>query len=1411
MHYYLVPLNQSAEWLTVFHEDLMVILIVILVHILWLIIYILSNFGMVQYSIWEPSVVQRWVFQKYIRAPKADPKANRQLELIWTIYPIFIITAMVFYSISILFTDINQGNKFKALDTVVVKTIGRQWYWVYEFNVLNIFDDHNQHDVLAKNFNKVLYHPYHPIGKDPLYSFLKTQHFMAPHVLNETILHLRKSQLRRDFNYFLVSELYQNNSFYMKNLQDIHTQFRCLKLELNHFFFNLKLLPKFVFSRPQFLKENESFVPFHYLNAFNTKINPILFPLKHINLDIMYKKRLITYFKIIKTTAFTNAFMEYENPFLPINLNSFFYTKETISSPVYNTSWNDLPLSDDMEQLMYIKQFNELHMLNNYEPLNFKFFKADTFNFKNHLWLSTTGILTNDMVGNLNVLQGTEDQGIILDKKLLYFFKIEKFYKSRFSHYSHYFNLFSNALGIFNINKYEIRWADYFDLWGKLCKQYTTFSENYPEYPQHLFAWKNPYFFWQRHLGLHNRIAHLSNDAIINLSVMKQILKLRALKTNLVAEKSLLQGKLQNLRSIMRTNYIMALHFNSFINFFWQNYNSFFDMEYRFWPEYMWNNNQYDTATFMAQPQYLKTLNPLNYFTLANQNKFSNAKHSNAGLEIIGLTTYNFKEENPRIDTFVKNYKTLPKFLVKNSVMYKHPVYYTENFSHHEYGFIGLMYPHKKNIFPTFYGLNQVEPKENFLKNNTDNFNYKSDIFTYLNWNYAPKFLENENSNLNPFLIHHEKLKYNDTLNFFQKKKTIIIQLEQFYQNILDVIILHREKEKKSNLLWKGHWDSIFKNLSCEAQQYYMCLVKRKFYMDPVFTYYDNQPMGDYLQNNSFAFRHILQIQQNNPQAYVKINDEKATTEITYDINAFSNFFKKKRNNFTLDEIKKVKDGYKMYNLHNMLSFNFLLEDSYMLSIKNERLPTFWGYFAMDGFEKFVANNINIINAIRKHSITHCFKISKINYNKLSHDITYIPMSTNVDCNTKQRSFLGWHPEMDPQWTKKLGSNINKIKKNFIVQDLNSQESLVLRQLHLDLTQLFFYKEYFKVKGSIKNIEELCDRIEYAMMEKMLVKNKKIFNKILLPDFFDKKIRQWNVQYFMGNYRNEALNYQALYRPSGWFRYYISVTPWAFTEMKMWKLHRFHGISGAPLARITKQSMNLNGWLTVGQVRTQQFLYTVKFLNMFKNLQTNVEAILREKIQNYVKPCYVSKEYDYNNTLMYSNFMKQHFFRGVWTYIDNLQKNKTIVKNVMHLNEKFKVLPAVSHTSDDAVEIPKYKKYVLETYMVPEAELNKNYVKNEARLMAINNGIPLPMDVPCTFLITSGDVIHSWGVPSLGIKVDAVPGRLNQQTVLIQELATIRGQCYELCGAYHGFMPILIRSLPKDLFFSQTKYFFPKA
>ena len=64
--------------------------------------------------------------------------------------------------------------------------------------------------------------------------------------------------------------------------------------------------------------------------------------------------------------------------------------------------------------------------------------------------------------------------------------------------------------------------------------------------------------------------------------------------------------------------------------------------------------------------------------------------------------------------------------------------------------------------------------------------------------------------------------------------------------------------------------------------------------------------------------------------------------------------------------------------------------------------------------------------------------------------------------------------------------------------------------------------------------------------------------------------------------------------------------------------------------------------------------------------------------------------------------------------------------------------------------------------------------------------------VQLRFIITSVDVLHSWAVPSLGVKVDAVPGRLNQVYVFLKRAGTFYGQCSEICGINHGFMPIKI-------------------
>ncbi|MEE9139187.1 MAG: cytochrome c oxidase subunit II [Alphaproteobacteria bacterium] len=86
------------------------------------------------------------------------------------------------------------------------------------------------------------------------------------------------------------------------------------------------------------------------------------------------------------------------------------------------------------------------------------------------------------------------------------------------------------------------------------------------------------------------------------------------------------------------------------------------------------------------------------------------------------------------------------------------------------------------------------------------------------------------------------------------------------------------------------------------------------------------------------------------------------------------------------------------------------------------------------------------------------------------------------------------------------------------------------------------------------------------------------------------------------------------------------------------------------------------------------------------------------------------------------------------------------------------------------------------------------------RLLDTDNRVVLPVDTNVRLLLTAGDVIHSWAIPSLGIKWDTVPGRLNETWVRIEEEGTYYGQCSELCGMDHGFMPIAVEAVSKEAF-----------
>ena len=91
-----------------------------------------------------------------------------------------------------------------------------------------------------------------------------------------------------------------------------------------------------------------------------------------------------------------------------------------------------------------------------------------------------------------------------------------------------------------------------------------------------------------------------------------------------------------------------------------------------------------------------------------------------------------------------------------------------------------------------------------------------------------------------------------------------------------------------------------------------------------------------------------------------------------------------------------------------------------------------------------------------------------------------------------------------------------------------------------------------------------------------------------------------------------------------------------------------------------------------------------------------------------------------------------------------------------------------------------------DSYMIHEAELNSG----DLRLLKTDMPLFLPKNTHIRLLITSSDVLHSWAVPSFGVKVDAVPGRLNQASLYIKNTGTFYGQCSELCGVNHAFMPI---------------------
>nr|YP_010759755.1 cytochrome c oxidase subunit II [Ornithoptera alexandrae]WEY05467.1 cytochrome c oxidase subunit II [Ornithoptera alexandrae]WEY05480.1 cytochrome c oxidase subunit II [Ornithoptera alexandrae]WEY05493.1 cytochrome c oxidase subunit II [Ornithoptera alexandrae]WEY05506.1 cytochrome c oxidase subunit II [Ornithoptera alexandrae] len=125
------------------------------------------------------------------------------------------------------------------------------------------------------------------------------------------------------------------------------------------------------------------------------------------------------------------------------------------------------------------------------------------------------------------------------------------------------------------------------------------------------------------------------------------------------------------------------------------------------------------------------------------------------------------------------------------------------------------------------------------------------------------------------------------------------------------------------------------------------------------------------------------------------------------------------------------------------------------------------------------------------------------------------------------------------------------------------------------------------------------------------------------------------------------------------------------------------------------------------------------------------------------------------------------------------------------INNPIITLKSIGHQWYWSYEYSDFNNVEFDSYLI-------NYEKknlNNFRLLDVDNRIILPMNNQIRILITASDVIHSWSIPSLGIKIDANPGRLNQSSLFINRPGIFFGQCSEICGANHSFMPIMIESV----------------
>jgi Heme/copper-type cytochrome/quinol oxidases, subunit 2 len=235
------------------------------------------------------------------------------------------------------------------------------------------------------------------------------------------------------------------------------------------------------------------------------------------------------------------------------------------------------------------------------------------------------------------------------------------------------------------------------------------------------------------------------------------------------------------------------------------------------------------------------------------------------------------------------------------------------------------------------------------------------------------------------------------------------------------------------------------------------------------------------------------------------------------------------------------------------------------------------------------------------------------------------------------------------------------------------------------------------------------------------------------------------------------------------------------------------------------------------------------FVNKLFGFSHNRHRVFFKTMSNFYVPSSLFFQFYTNDKRMFFYLFFQHVrhrkvLEWVWTCVPALTLLLLLYPSLIllycydrpHITKPYFTFKAIGHQwywsyeySDFATtRLPELNEHIkFDSYMVHMDDLQLG----EFRLLEVDNRVVLPIGVCSRLIATAADVLHSWAVPALGVKIDAIPGRLNQFWVVVDRPGTFYGQCSELCGVNHGFMPIVVEAAPFITFFKAINAMYSAA